>query len=56
MLFVPKTKTTSDNNQPAWFNSDIRHQIKCLRTFRRKTKLRFSLNKLKHLQDAEDNL
>ena len=54
-LFVTKTKTAIDN-QPAWFNSNIRHQIKCLRTLRRKTKQRFSLNKLKRLQDAEDTL
>ena len=44
------------NTQPVWFNNTIRHQIKCLRTLRRKTKQRFNLDKLKRLQVAEDKL
>ena len=35
---------------------NLRHQIKCLRTLRRKNKQRFNVNKLKCLQDAEDTL
>ena len=31
--FVP-TSSTSHNKQPIWFNSNIRHHIKCLRTLR----------------------
>ena len=54
--FIPKIKTTTHNNQPVWFNSNIRHQIKCVRTLRRKTKQRFNLSKLKRLQEAEDTL
>ena len=37
-LFVPKTKTAMHNTQPVWFNNTIRHQVKYLRTMRRKTK------------------
>jgi len=33
--FIPTTVFQS-NNQPVWFNSDIRHHINCLRTLRRK--------------------
>ena len=33
--FIPII-TVQDNNHPPWFNSDIRHHIKCLRTLRRK--------------------
>jgi len=29
-LFIPKIKTTTHVNQPVWFNSNIRHQIKCV--------------------------
>jgi len=29
-LFIPKFKTITHDNQPVWFNSNIRHQIKCL--------------------------
>ena len=50
------TRIAINNNQPAWFNSNIRHQIECLRTLRRKAKQRVSLNKLKRLQDAKDTL
>ena len=42
--------------QPVWFDNTIRHQIKCLRIMRRKVKQRFSLDKLKRLQEAEDKL
>ena len=55
-LFVPKMKSVVHNTQPVWFDNTIRHQIKCLRTMRRKVKQRFSLDKLKCLQEAEDKL
>ena len=55
-LFVPKTKIAIHNTQPVWFNNTIRHQIKCLRTLRRKTKQRLNLDKLKRFQEAEDKL
>ena len=55
-LFVPKMKSAVHNTQPVWFDNTIRHQIKCLRTMRRKVKQRFSLDKLKRLQEAEDKL
>ena len=55
-LFVPKTKPVTQNSRPVWFNKDIRHQINCLKTLRRKTKQWFNLDKLKRLQEAEDRL
>jgi len=35
-LFIPKIKTTTHGNQPVWFNSNIRHQIKFVQTLRGK--------------------
>ena len=36
-LFVPKF-LVKHHHGPKWFNSDIRHHLKCLRTLRRKFK------------------
>ncbi|MCY3929513.1 MAG: reverse transcriptase family protein [Acidobacteria bacterium] len=46
--FVP-TVPTCYNKQPTWFNSDIRHHIKCLRTLKRKLNKRpTNNNKVKY--------
>ena len=55
-LFVPEMKSAVLNTQPVWFDNTIRHQVKCLRIMTRKVKQRFSLDKLKRLQEAEDKL
>ena len=53
--FVPKVKLHSTQH-PKWFNPQIRHHIKCLRTLRRKTKKHFTESNLQRLIYAEDTL
>jgi len=51
-LFIP-TFTAHKNNQPPWFDSDIRHNINCLRTLKRKHSVHpteHNLNKLEYSQ------
>ena len=53
--FIPVI-TIRDNNQPPWFNPDIRHLIKCICTLRHKHKIILLLVNLEHskqlLQEA----
>ena len=53
--FIPKVKLHTSQH-PKWFNSQIRHHIKCLRTLRRKTKKHFTEANLQRLIQAEDTL
>ena len=52
-LFIPKVKLKSFQ-YPKWFSSDIRHQLKCLHTLRKKLWRHFTLSKLQQLIKAED--
>ena len=54
-LFVPKIKLKSSKS-PKWYTSNIRHQIKCLRTLRRKYKSHPTEHKLHRIQLAEETL
>ena len=53
--FIPKI-TIQPNQSPKWFTPDIRHQIKCLRTLRRKHKLHPTEHTTARLNSAEVNL
>ena len=58
-LFVPLTKIHSYQHPP-WFIPEIRHQLKCLRTLRRKYKCHpttYMAVKIKSLEsDLQDNI
>ena len=54
-LFIPKVRITITNH-PKWFNSEIRHVIKCLRTQRRKCTVRPTPNNFSNLQSLESRL
>ena len=53
--FIPKI-TIQPIQSPKWFTPDIRHQIKCLRTLRRKHKLHPTEHTTARLNSAEVNL
>lgn len=53
--FIPKVKFHTSQH-PKWFDSQIRHHIKCLCTLRRKTKNHFTEANLQRLIQAEDTL
>ena len=53
--FIPKI-TIQPNQSPKWFTPDIRHQIKCLQTLRRKHKLHPTEHTTARLNSAEVNL
>ena len=54
-LFIPQIRT-SFSQFPKWYTSNIRHQIKCLRTLRKKYKSHPTDHNLNHIKTAEDNL
>ena len=54
-IFVPKFKLKSSQS-PKWFTSNIRHQIKCLRTLRKKYKSRPTEHNLLRIKTAEETL
>ena len=57
-LFIPKVRVTS-RNFSKWFNSEIRHTIKCLQTHKKKCSLRLTANnqcKLRYLEAKLTNL
>ena len=54
-LFIPKVRVTHKNH-PIWFNAEIRHTIKCLRTQRKKCSMRPTLNNQSKLQYLEFRL
>ena len=54
-LFVPK-KRMKNHQGPKWFNSDIRHHLKCLRTMRRKFNSRPTLYQQNSIEASEDLL
>ena len=54
-LFVPK-KRMKNHQGPKWFNSDIRHHLKCLRTKRRKFNSRPTLHQQNSIEASEDLL
>jgi len=53
--FIPKHKRKT-NTLPVWCNREIKHQINCLRTLRRKTSTKFNIQRLLRLLQAEDKL
>ena len=54
-LFTPKI-FVSHRNDPKWFNSEIRHHLKCLRSLRRKFKSHPMLHIMNKIQQSEKNL
>ena len=54
-LFIPLTKIHS-HQHPLWFTSDIRHQLKCLRTLRRKFKHHPTNNMAVKINSLESHL
>ena len=57
-IFIPKYKRKQKEN-PAWFNYEIRHQVKCVRTLKHLTKHKPNtcrLTKLSSLQVGLQNL
>ncbi|XP_065895943.1 uncharacterized protein [Dysidea avara] len=54
-LFIPKIRTSS-SQFPKWYTSNIRHQIKWLRTLRKKYKSHPTDHNLNRIKTAEDNL
>jgi len=48
--------TVRDKNQPPWFNSDIRHHIKCIHTLRCKHKRRPTEYNLTNLEYSQQQL
>ena len=54
-LFIPANKIHSDRH-PVWFNSEIRHSIKCLRTLRRKYKRHPTLHTSNIIDTLESSL
>ena len=54
-LFIPKVKVKAKVH-PKWFNSEIRHTIKCLRSLRRKCSLHPTVNNQSKLHSLEFQL
>lgn len=54
-MFIPKIKLSSSQT-PKWYTSNIRHQIKCLRTLRKKHKRHPTDHNLLQVQTAEKDL
>ena len=54
-LFIPK-KQVKCRRDPIWFNSDIRHQLKCLRTLKRRSRLNSTPQCENKIQQLEDSL
>ena len=54
-LFTPKI-FVSHSNDPKWFNSEIRHHLKCLQCLRRKFKSHPTLHIMNKIQQSEKNL
>ena len=54
-LHIPKVKIKSFNH-PKWYNSEIRHLIKCIRTLRRKCKSHSTSHNISKLQSLETQL
>jgi len=52
-IFIPKIQTRS-KHYPKWFTKDLRHQLKCLHTLRRKNKRSPSVHNATRLSHAED--
>ena len=56
LLIISNTSPTSYNKQLKWFNSNIQHHIKCLRTLRRKLNKCPTENKKKKYEDFSNLL
>ena len=54
-LFIPKIRTRS-SQFPKWYTSNIHHQIKCLRSLRKKYKSHHTDSNLTRIKVAEDKL
>ena len=54
-LYIPKVRLNS-RNHPRWFNSSIRHQIKCLHSLRRKYKCHLTPSRLNKIREYETQL
>jgi len=50
------TVTVNESNQPPWFNSNIRHHIKCLRTLKRKHTAHPTTANLTNLENSQEQL
>ena len=54
-MFIPKRRV-KHGHHPHWYNSDIRHAIKCLRTARKKSKTPSNLLKIQALESHLSSL
>ena len=54
-LFIPKRKCLLPS-QPCWYNSEIRHRLKCLRTLKRKNNKKSTPHSLLLQQSLENEL
>ena len=54
-LFIPKI-SLKHNHGPKWFDSSIRHHLKCLRTLRRKQKANPSVQRQRNIEISEKEL
>jgi len=54
-LFIPKIRISS-SSFPKWYTTNIRHQIKCLQTLRKKYKSHPTDHNFNRIKIAEDNL
>ena len=54
-MYIPKVRLNS-RNHPRWFNSSIRHQMKCLHSLRRKYKCHPTPSTLNKIREYETQL
>lgn len=54
-LFVPRVKIKY-RNQPKWFNSEIRHTMKCIHSHRKRYSLHPTVHNLQKLKSLEEKL
>ena len=52
--FIPKVRLKS-NQYPMWFSPQLRHQVKCMRTLRKKLRNHFTISSLQQLIRMEEN-
>ena len=52
--FIPKAKL-KHNQYPTWFSPLLRHQVKCMRTLRKKLRNHFTMSSLQRLIRMEEN-
>ena len=52
--FIPRVRLKS-NQYPTWFSPQLRYQIKCMRTLRKKLRNHFTISYLQRLIHMEEN-